>query len=140
MDHPIRWQHFEPATRKAAVAANRPILLLLTMPWCQHSRDLLAAFRDPQVVRLVGETVVPVHVDAQRRPDVDVNLPGILRLRVIRLRLFGKGVAVVVVVVVDDVVDLLSPAIDIPVVAIKGETKSQIALDVGLGGKSVWVP
>ena len=71
MDHPIRWQHFEPATRKAAVAANRPILLLLTMPWCQHSRDLLASFRDPQIVRLVGETVVPVHVDAQRRPDVD---------------------------------------------------------------------
>ena len=68
MDHPIRWQHFEPATRKAAVAANRPILLLLTMPWCQHSRDLLASFRDPQIVRLVGETVVPVHVDAQRRP------------------------------------------------------------------------
>ena len=72
MIHPIRWQHFEPATLKAAAAADRPILLLLTAPWCQHCRDLLAtSFSDPQVVALVGEGFVPVHVDAERRPDVN---------------------------------------------------------------------
>ncbi|MBL8753265.1 MAG: DUF255 domain-containing protein, partial [Planctomycetes bacterium] len=72
MNHPIRWQHFEPATLKAAAAADRPILLLLTAPWCQHCRQLLAtSFTDPQVVQLVQEAFVPVHVDAVRRPDVN---------------------------------------------------------------------
>jgi uncharacterized protein YyaL (SSP411 family) len=68
----IRWQHFEPATLKAAAAADRPVLLLLTAPWCQHCRDLMAtSFADPQVVATVTESFVPVHVDAERRPDVN---------------------------------------------------------------------
>ena len=72
MNHPIRWQHFEPATLKAAAAADRPVLLLLTAPWCQHCRELLATtFSNPQVVQLVHESFVPVHVDAERRPDVN---------------------------------------------------------------------
>src|SRR5689334_21107129 len=72
MTTPIRWQHFEPATLKAAAAADRPVLLLLTAPWCQHCRDLMAtSFADPQVVATVGESFVPVHVDAERRPDVN---------------------------------------------------------------------
>lgn len=72
MNHPIRWQHFEPATLKAALAADRPVLLLLTAPWCQHCRDLLAtSFQNPQVVQLVNDSFVPIHVDAERRPDVN---------------------------------------------------------------------
>lgn len=68
----IRWQHFEPATLAAAAAADRPILLLLTAPWCQHCRDLLAtSFADPQVIAAVQDGFVPVHVDAERRPDVN---------------------------------------------------------------------
>lgn len=72
MTSAIRWQHFAPATLQAAAAADRPILLLLTAPWCQHCRELLATtFADPQVVALVQEAFVPVHVDAERRPDVN---------------------------------------------------------------------
>jgi uncharacterized protein len=72
MNPSIRWQHFEPATLRAAAAADRPILMLLTAPWCQHCRDLLAtSFADPQVVATVAEAFVPVHVDAERRPDVN---------------------------------------------------------------------
>jgi uncharacterized protein len=72
MKHPIRWQHFEPATLKAAAAADRPVLMLLTAPWCQHCRDLLAtSFADPQVVTAIQEGFVPVLVDAERRPDVN---------------------------------------------------------------------
>ncbi len=72
MTDPIRWQHFEPATLKAAAAADRPMLMLLTVPWCQHCRELLAtSFADPQVVAAVNDSVVPVHVDAERRPDVN---------------------------------------------------------------------
>lgn len=72
MNHPIRWQHFEPATLKAAAAADRPVLMLLTAPWCQHCRDLLAtSFQNPAVVQLVNDAFVPIHVDAERRPDVN---------------------------------------------------------------------
>ncbi|MBL8750602.1 MAG: thioredoxin domain-containing protein [Planctomycetes bacterium] len=72
MTESIRWQHFEPATLKAAAAADRPMLMLLTVPWCQHCRELLAtSFADPQVVAAVHDSVVPVHVDAERRPDVN---------------------------------------------------------------------
>lgn len=68
----IRWQHFEPATLKAAAAADRPVLMLITVPWCQHCRELLAtSFADPQVVAAVQDSLVPVLVDAERRPDVN---------------------------------------------------------------------
>lgn len=72
MNPAIRWQHFAPATLAAAAAADRPVLLVLTAPWCQHCRDLLATtFTDPQVVAAVQDGFVPVHVDAERRPDVN---------------------------------------------------------------------
>jgi uncharacterized protein YyaL (SSP411 family) len=72
MTDSIRWQHFEPATLKAAAAADRPILMVITAPWCQYCRELLTtSFADPQVVTAIGESLVPVLVDAERRPDVN---------------------------------------------------------------------
>jgi hypothetical protein len=72
MTDSIRWQHFEPATLRQAATADRPVLLVLTAPWCQYCRELMArSFTDPQVVALVEEAFVPVHVDAERRPDVN---------------------------------------------------------------------
>ncbi len=72
MSAAIRWQHFAPATLAAAAAADRPVLLVLTAPWCQHCRDLMATtFTDPRVVAAVQDGFVPVHVDAERRPDVN---------------------------------------------------------------------
>src|SRR5690606_6213651 len=41
-------------------------------PWCPHCRDLLATTLEaPDVVRLVQSSFVPVHVDGERRPDVN---------------------------------------------------------------------
>ncbi|MBM4060199.1 MAG: thioredoxin domain-containing protein [Planctomycetes bacterium] len=72
MTDTIRWQHFDPAALRAAAAADRPVLMLVTAPWCQYCRDLLATtFRDPQVVAAVAEGFVAVHVDAERRPDIN---------------------------------------------------------------------
>jgi uncharacterized protein YyaL (SSP411 family) len=72
MTDSIRWQHFEPATLKAAAANDRPVLMVITAPWCQYCRELLGkSFADPQVVQAVNESFVPVHVDAERRPDVN---------------------------------------------------------------------
>src|SRR5262245_27548725 len=72
MTDSIRWQHFEPATLKAAIAADRPMLMVITAPWCQHYRELLAtSFADSHVVSAIHESFVPVLVDAERRPDVN---------------------------------------------------------------------
>ncbi len=72
MTDTIRWQHLEPATFRAAAAGDRLVLMVITAPWCQFCRELLAtSFADPQVVQAVGESFIPVHVDAERRPDIN---------------------------------------------------------------------
>jgi hypothetical protein len=72
MTDTIRWHEFEPATLQAAGAADRPLLMVIVAPWCQHCRDLLAqTFTDPHVIAAVGESFVPVLVDAERRPDIN---------------------------------------------------------------------
>ena len=72
MTDSIRWQHFEPATLKGAAAADRPVLMVITAPWCQHCRKLMTtSFADPQVTAAVHDAFVPVHVDAERRPDIN---------------------------------------------------------------------
>lgn len=72
MTDTVEWQHFEAATLTRAAAEDRPVLLVITAPWCQHCRDLLAtSFADPEVIATVRESFVPVHVDSERRPDVN---------------------------------------------------------------------
>ncbi len=72
MSEAIHWQEFDPALLQKAQQADQPILLVLTVPWCQHCRDLLRhTFGDPEVVARVQEHLVPILVDAERRPDVN---------------------------------------------------------------------
>ncbi|HEB53284.1 MAG TPA: thioredoxin domain-containing protein [bacterium] len=72
MTDSVNWQHFEPAVLARAADEDRPVLMLITAPWCQHCRELLAtSFADPGVVEIVHESFLPVHVDAERRPDVN---------------------------------------------------------------------
>jgi uncharacterized protein YyaL (SSP411 family) len=72
MTTPIRWRHFDPATIDAAVRSDRPILMVITAPWCQHCRELMAtSLSDTRTVKLVEAAFVPVHVDAERRPDIN---------------------------------------------------------------------
>ena len=48
------------------------MLLVLTVSWCTHCRELLQnTFADPTVVEIVTTSFVPVHADAERRPDVN---------------------------------------------------------------------
>lgn len=72
MTDPISWQEFDPATLQAARDADRPVVMLLTVPWCHHCRDLLqGAFADPNVQASIRDGFVAVRVDAERRPDVN---------------------------------------------------------------------
>ncbi len=72
MTDPIRWRHYEPATIASAARDDRPVLMVITAPWCQFCRELMAtSFADPDVARIVEASFVPIHVDAERRPDVN---------------------------------------------------------------------
>ena len=68
----VQWREFEPGVFQEAQRADRPVLVLITEHWCPHCRELLeSVFRTPEVVRAVEADFVPVHVDAERRPDVN---------------------------------------------------------------------
>ena len=72
MTDPVQWQHFEPATLARAASEDKLILMVITAPWCQHCRDLMAtSFADPEIAAAVHESFVPVHIDSERRPDVN---------------------------------------------------------------------
>lgn len=68
----LNWHEFEPRTFDDAQTGDRPVLLVITKSWCPHSKRLLeSTFSAPEVVELVERSFVPVHVDAERRPDVN---------------------------------------------------------------------
>jgi len=72
MTDPITWLPFEPATLQRAKAADHPVLLVLTVPWCHHCKDLLQqTFGDQQIQATLRDSFVAIQVDAERRPDVN---------------------------------------------------------------------
>jgi uncharacterized protein YyaL (SSP411 family) len=68
----VDWLEFEPASLERARKEHRPILLLLTVPWCPHCRELLdTTFTHPDVTDLLDASFIAVRADAERRPDVN---------------------------------------------------------------------
>ena len=71
LPEPIDWRTWATDTFTRAHATKRPVLLVITTSWSAASRamdeDVFAA---PDVVRLLRERVIPVRVDADRRPDI----------------------------------------------------------------------
>ena len=68
----LSWKEFGPQAFNKAKADNKPILLVLTVPWCAHCKDLLEnTLSDASVVAMISDNFIPVTVDAERRPDVN---------------------------------------------------------------------
>ena len=68
----LAWNKFEPPTLEEAKRSGKPLLLVLTAPWCSHCRELLeTTFADTRVQEAVNRFFIPVLVDAERRPDVN---------------------------------------------------------------------
>lgn len=67
----VDWQPWHTTAFLDAQRRRRPVLLLLETVWspaCAHARA--DVFTRPDVVSAIGETSVPVCVDADRRPDI----------------------------------------------------------------------
>jgi uncharacterized protein len=69
---PLAWYEWEEESFRLAGALEIPIMLYVTAPWCEPchlmERTTLAA---PEVVDAINATVIPILVDADKRPDVD---------------------------------------------------------------------
>ena len=67
----IDWQPWQTAAFLDAQRRRRPVLLLLDTGWSPASaRAHETVFARPDVVAAIADTVVPVRVDADRRPDI----------------------------------------------------------------------
>jgi uncharacterized protein YyaL (SSP411 family) len=67
----IDWRTWATDTFTHAHATKRPVLLVITTSWsaaCRAMDD--EVFANPHVARLLRERVVPLRVDADRRPDI----------------------------------------------------------------------
>lgn len=74
-----RWMSWEEAFARARAEA-KPLLLVLTAPWCHWCRVLEAeGLADPGIAALVERAFVPVEVNADLRPDIHdrYNLGGL---------------------------------------------------------------
>jgi len=69
---PITWYEWDEDSFRLARELDLPVMVYLTAPWCEPchlmERTTLA---DPQVIEAINETVIPILVDVDRRPDVD---------------------------------------------------------------------
>ncbi len=67
----IEWHEWGPAPFEEARAADRPVLLSISAPWCEWCETMdEGAFSNPAVAANVHDDFVPIRVDADRHPRV----------------------------------------------------------------------
>ncbi|MFC6837635.1 DUF255 domain-containing protein [Halomarina ordinaria] len=67
----VEWHEWGPAPFEEARAADRPVLLSLTAPWCHWcARMDEEAYSNPSVAANIHDDFVPVRVDIDRHPRV----------------------------------------------------------------------
>jgi hypothetical protein len=71
-DNPVDWHPWGEEAFEKARAEDRPVFLSIgysTCHWCHVMEE--ESFEDPEVARLMNDTVVAVKVDREERPDLD---------------------------------------------------------------------
>ena len=76
---PVTWLDWGPEAFARARTEGKPLLLSIAASWC-HGCAVMdsVSYADPRVAALIAADLVPVRVDADRRPDVNdrYNLDG----------------------------------------------------------------
>jgi uncharacterized protein YyaL (SSP411 family) len=72
--HEIRWHEWEPKAFERARREDKPILLSLSAVWCHwcHVMDE-TTYSDEAVIAEINEHYVPIRVDNDRRPDINLR-------------------------------------------------------------------
>lgn len=70
----VRWVDWSPAAFARAKREDKLVLLDLTAVWC-HACHVMedTTYRDPSVAALLNDRYVPIRVDTDQRPDIDVR-------------------------------------------------------------------
>ncbi len=72
MTQSVSWREWSAEAFQEAAEADRPVFLLLEQRWCPLSRLLeREVWTDGRVAESLAGEVIPVRVDAARRPDID---------------------------------------------------------------------
>ncbi len=72
----ITWRPYSPAAFRAAQAADRPILLVLEVPWSSAARSAdKQLWSDPTLRRIVSENYIALRERADLRPDLARRYP-----------------------------------------------------------------
>ena len=71
--HEIGWQEWGEAAFERAAREDKPILLGISAVWCHwcHVMDE-TSYSDGQVISTINDRFVPVRVDNDQRPDINV--------------------------------------------------------------------
>jgi hypothetical protein len=76
-DNPIKWREWGPEALGEAQAQGKPILLSLGYVGCHWCHALnRESFSDAEVAALVNDNFIPILVDRDQRPDVDMLYQG----------------------------------------------------------------
>lgn len=69
---PITWYEWDEESFELADTLELPVLLYVTAPWCEPCHLMEeTTLTDPEVVEVINEGLIPILVDADKRPDVD---------------------------------------------------------------------
>lgn len=71
---PVRWMSWGEAAFARARSEDKPVLLDIGAVWCHwcHVMDR-ESYEDPQLAAIINEHFVPIKVDRDERPDIDVR-------------------------------------------------------------------
>ena len=72
--HEIRWHEWGPEAFEEARGQDKPILLSLSAVWCHwcHVMDE-TSYSDEAVIQYINDQFVPVRVDNDQRPDINLR-------------------------------------------------------------------
>ncbi len=66
-DREVKWYSDLTAAHRAALAANRPMLLVFSASWCVPCKRMdKEALHDPVLARYINASFIPVHLDVDR--------------------------------------------------------------------------
>jgi uncharacterized protein len=69
---PLTWYEWDEDSFRLAEELDLPVMLYITAPWCEPCHLMEeTTLADSEVVAAINDTVIPILVDADKRPDVD---------------------------------------------------------------------
>jgi uncharacterized protein YyaL (SSP411 family) len=69
---PLTWYEWDEESFRLADALDLPVMLYITAPWCEPCHLMeRTTLSTPEVIQAINDSVIPIMVDADKRPDVD---------------------------------------------------------------------